>query len=192
MANCCSYKACVKGKPDIVDKVVKYIADHSYDGDPEIEVDYPYDEELGVRIKIVTLNGVCKWSVFTAFNLEKYSPLYTIYETEKYDDPDTKWMIDTANEIHKQHVESPSILDIRGDNDDDYTIEIFSEESGMGFAEHYILSAGKIILDECRDFYEVFDEKTETTMLTGGFIYLDFTFDPTHVIPEYKEFTVKD
>lgn len=189
MATCCSYKACVKGKPDIVDKVVKYIFDHSYNGEPNIEVvsSIPSREN-----KIVIVNGDCKWSVFDAFNIAKYCESKMFYSAEKDDDPKIKETLELANILHDQYMNSESILDIRGDNDDDYKIEVFSKESIMGFAEHYILSAGKIILDDYRDLYEELDEKTGITTLNGGFAHIEFSFDPTHVIPEYKDFTVKD
>lgn len=189
MANYCWYNACVKGKPDIVDKVVNYMIDHSYDGDPEVGI-ISSGENDGV--KMVSINGGCKWSVFTAFNIEKHITPNIIYSVEVDDDPKTKKMIDLANKLHEEHMNSESLLDIRGDTDDDYKIEIFSEEPSMGFAEHYILSAGKIILDDCRHFYEAFDEETETSTFNGGFEYYSFSFDPTYVIPEYKEFTVKN
>jgi hypothetical protein len=192
MGNCCSYNACVKGKPDIVDKVVKYIVDHSYDGVPDIRLVPSLLSRENSGIKIVIVNGDCKYSVFNAFNIGKYCGSKLFYSAEKDDDPNTKTMIELANKLNEQYMNSESMLDIRGDNDDDYKIEVFSKESSMGFAEHYILSAGKIILDDCRDFYESFDEETGITTFNGGFEHIEFSFDPTHIIPEYKDYIIKD
>ena len=40
-------------------------------------------------------------------------------------------------------------------------VEIFSQESGMGFAEHMIYSNGSCIVDEVRDYYELWYDPSE-------------------------------
>lgn len=47
-------------------------------------------------------------------------------------------------------------------------IEVFSEEPGCGFMEHYIISKGNIIIDECVDYYENYNEETDQYDSEGG------------------------
>jgi hypothetical protein len=41
-------------------------------------------------------------------------------------------------------------------------IEVFSEESGCCFMEHYLIRNGKIEIDDCVDFYEYYTDEYET------------------------------
>ena len=54
-------------------------------------------------------------------------------------------------------------------------IEAYSEESGIGFEEHYIISpAGQIVEQECVDMHEEYDEERDVWIKEGGFGDPDF------------------
>lgn len=178
MANECEYSACVRGEPKVVDELVAWMEDHTRE---LISKDVLSDTETE---KTVNLDGYCRWSVWSAWNIEKYSDVKVTYEASATDDPKTVKMIELANKIHKQQLEDESILDIKGN----YELEVYSSECGMGFAEHYIFKDGKILLDNCRDYSEFYDEEKDTVTLNGGFAYYTFKFDPTLDIPRYDNY----
>lgn len=53
-------------------------------------------------------------------------------------------------------------------------IEVFSEEPGMCFQEHYLIENGKLVVDESVEIEEKYDEKTGLYDIEGGF---DWCFD---------------
>lgn len=54
-------------------------------------------------------------------------------------------------------------------------IEAYSEESGIGFEEHYIISpTGQIVEQECVDMHEDYDEERDEWTKVGGFGDPDF------------------
>lgn len=54
-------------------------------------------------------------------------------------------------------------------------IEAYSEESGMGFEEHYIISpSGQIVVDDVTDMSEEYDEVEGDWIKVGGFGDPDF------------------
>lgn len=61
-------------------------------------------------------------------------------------------------------------------------IEAYSEESGMGFEEHYVISPeGRIIVQDCVDMAEVYDEERGDWIKKGGFCSTDFQ-DPREIL----------
>ena len=49
-------------------------------------------------------------------------------------------------------------------------VEIYSEEIGIGFEEHYLFKDGELITSDCVDFsVEIDDETGETETVSGGF-----------------------
>jgi hypothetical protein len=179
-----------QGESGALDKIIKFIEAHSYE-EAQIEYVPPAVNRRGEilrlpEIQAVHIYGECKWSVFSAWNIEKYTESQIKYEPHENDDETTKHMIELANHIHEQHLKSESILDIEGL----YDIEVYSSEPDMGFAEHYILKDGKIILDDTREYYEYFDEDTGIITLNGGYAYPVFKFDPNEKILKYDSANV--
>ena len=54
-------------------------------------------------------------------------------------------------------------------------VEVYSEESGMGFEEHYVInSGGEIRVSDCVDMQEHYDDEKDEWWKTGGFGDPDF------------------
>jgi hypothetical protein len=61
-------------------------------------------------------------------------------------------------------------------------IEVYTEESGVGFEEHYVISPeGRIIVQDCVDMAEVYDEERGDWIKKGGFCSTDFQ-DPREIL----------
>ena len=167
MANCCYYDLRAYGKTETVDKAMEFIKSHS----PEYEV---HDEKLSEdgKTRDVYAHGWCKWSATAAWNLDKYAPFDELFGED----------IDALlKEIIDERKTLPSLLEIK----DDISIELYTEEDGMGFAEHYIIVNGEIKLDDTRHYEEVYDDEEEFIGHSGGFKVYDFDFDVNKQIPEY-------
>jgi hypothetical protein len=53
-------------------------------------------------------------------------------------------------------------------------MEVYSEECGVGFEEHFIFIDGELIIDECVDIVEKYNEETMEYERYGGFGDWDF------------------
>lgn len=196
MANCCYYNMRVFGKPKTVIAVYNFINDHS----PECEI---YDSTPGdVNLESVDeelteldlyLNGWAKWSCMSAWNMDKYRYDQFITDTITRKaaegvplDEHEKFAMERIKAMKKEKLESPSLLDFK----DNVSIEIFSEEAGMGFAEHYILINGGFRIDDCRNFYEHYDEENDKVILNGGYMDYDFNFDILKKVREYNNYVM--
>lgn len=98
----------------------------------------------------ITMGGYCAWSVASCM---------TDYPTSYYGDSKKKQeLADTGGSCLE---EITSKLDI--------AVEIYSEETGMCFQEHFIYHKGKRIIDECVEYHENYDEATDESNPEGGF-----------------------
>lgn len=147
MPNICLYSMCTIGKKEDVEEFIKVIkADYDY-GTMEFshdrhffrvfEADCDEIEDLGANIygdnlyKVI-INGECAWSVGCCMFRGGY-----------YDDFKERFQ----NEFRGTTIPAESErLNL--------SIEVFSEECGCCFQEHYTVIDGKIIEDECVDWYE--------------------------------------
>ena len=124
----------------------------------------------------VQLDGDCAWSVFSCM-MEGYGTYYSDHK----DNSDTK-LTTLTHEGERLRLD----------------IEIFSEEPGIGFTEHYRIINGQIIVYDCLDYeecwydedefdsfedfkkeYNIPDNITEDDLDEGGFYakgQLDWTF----------------
>ena len=181
MANCCYYDLRAYGKTETVNKCMEFIKSHS----PEYEV---HDEKLSEdgKTRDVYAHGWCKWSATCAWNLDKFTnQLYLKgvknVKTNRPREFADKFMQEIAQQIIEESAKNESLLDIK----DDISIELYTEEEGMGFAEHYILVNGEIKLDDTRHYEEIYDDEEEFIGHSGGFKVYDFDFDVNKQIPEY-------
>jgi uracil-DNA glycosylase family 4 len=53
-------------------------------------------------------------------------------------------------------------------------MEVYSEECGCGFQEHYLFIDGELVAEECVDYSEEYNEETEEYESSGGFDDWDF------------------
>ena len=152
MPNICLYEMKAVGKKENVDKLVEimnndYNATHMwriFSADTNI-ISEPTDNPYSIIIY-----GDCAWSVYSCM----FDGPHTYQNANKNHDKNGTDIITLSKELQ---------LDI----------EIFSEESGMCFAEHYMIIKGNLEIDESTDFIEYYDEETDTYTTQGGYRFSD-------------------
>lgn len=149
MPNYCNYSMKVKGSATNVDEFIKIIqVDYDFDDNGQCNVDRHFwrvfeadvtDENIEDGYKEVIIQGYCAWSV--------YSCMFNGPNTYQSNHPDPK---DGGTTLP---LESARLqLDI----------EVFSEESGDGFMEHYLIQNGEFEINDCVDFVEYCTDDYET------------------------------
>lgn len=153
MPNYCYYSMCAIGGKDSIEEFIKIVqADYDY-GTMEFshdrhffrvfEADYDEIEDLGDDIYKVVISGNCAWSVGCCmFDIGHHGYYHDL--KERFPKEFRGTTIPAESERLK------------------LSIEIFSEECGMCFQEHYIVIDGKIFEDECVDWEEYCLEDYET------------------------------
>jgi hypothetical protein len=182
MANWCYYEAKVRGNENTVDALCNWIKENS------LEYDEAESESTDKGLEVLIIGHV-KWSVQGAWNMEKKHPENYILElqpNDKIDDAKCKEMNERMRASALARADEPSLIDY----DDDVEIEIFSQEPANGFAEHFIVKNGEVILSDSREYYEEFDEETDQTKYTGGYYGYDFTFDKDQEIATWDNVTI--
>lgn len=180
MANNCFFTARLIGKGDIIDKISEWIKNHTYDScefvesaeppiSDEILADFEHDTDIEV-------SGDVKWSLNSAWNLDKKKP----ESPYKLDTADPK-TAELLKNLENERMNGESLVDFT----EGYMIELYSEESGMGFQEHYIIKNGEILVDDCRNWYENYNEDTDESYPDGGYKEWIFDFDPDKDIPAW-------
>ncbi len=151
MPNYCNYSMCVVGKQhENVEEFIKVIqADYDY-GRMEFshdrhmfrvfEADYSEIEKREDGRFQTIINGYCAWSVVTCMLEGGY------YNRFKSDFPDNFRGTTLDRESKKLNLD----------------IEVYSEESGMCFQEHYVIIDGDIVTDESVDWEEIWIEDYKT------------------------------
>ena len=149
MANICSFSMLVNGTHDNIEKFYNAM---SQDGDiymgrgaeAEIKYDDNYDDEGNDRAFI---DGWCKWSVQSALH-------------------DNAISMRTKPEMWAFHNTDPSKLEfitfIEASEKWNLEVEVYSEEPGCEFQEHYIVRNGIMELDECVEWHEYWIDDYET------------------------------
>lgn len=153
MPNLCSYSMKVKGTPENVQEFIKIIqANYSYENG--VCVDFKtkepierhlwrvfdadiFDDETENNIRVIILTGSCAWSV--------HSCMCSGRGTYQSDNPNKNGTT-LADESKRLNL----------------SIEVFSEEPGMCFMEHYVYVNGKEIINECVDWNEYYVGDFET------------------------------
>lgn len=151
MPNYCNYSMCVVGKQrkNIEEFIEVMNADYNYS---TMEFDYnrhmfrvfeAVNDEIEERYDgsfQTIINGYCAWSVASCMLEHGY------YRDVKRDYPDN--FRGTTLPLESKRLG----LDI----------EVFSEESGMCFQEHYVISGGELEVEETVDWEEVWIDNYET------------------------------
>lgn len=137
MANMCSFSMCVKGKHGNIESFYNALIQEGnvYMGsgaDAEIN----YDDEEGKAF----IDGWCKWSVESALIRNAIS-----MRTE----PD-KWWFGEGFDMTK--IEFVTLWEACEKWSLD--MEVYSEECGCCFQEHYVYVNGDVVCDECVEHYE--------------------------------------
>ena len=102
------------------------------------------------------ISGYCAWSVYSCM----FGTSHTYYDdfiTEKYGNKYIGFMGTTLPDESRR-------LNLK--------IEVYSEEPGCGFMEHYLIDNGEILIEDCVDYEEVLDEEgleAGEIKIIGGF-----------------------
>lgn len=150
MPNYCNYSMCVVGKRKNVEEFIKVIqADYDYGNMVfshdrhmfrvfEAECD-EIEKRADGRFQTI-INGYCAWSVNSCMFEGEY------YGSFKKDYPDDFRGTTLCRESANLNLD----------------IEVYSEESGMCFQEHYIIIDGAIECEDCVDWEEVWIDGYKT------------------------------
>jgi hypothetical protein len=160
---------CVKGTKESVEEFIKVIqADYDYgtmafSHDRHLfrvfEAEYDEIEELYNGIYQVIINGYCAWSVYCCMLDTSKSSYYKSLKTGYPCEFRGTTLLVESKRLH---------LDI----------EVFSEECGMGFQEHYVIKDGELCTDECVDYGEYYirefsiQQKTKETKVSFVFMII--------------------
>lgn len=143
MPNYCDYTMSVKGSAENVEEFIKIIkADYDYRKNEfsnkphmwrvfEAEV---YDDYYLEKLRCIEIKGYCAWSVYSCM-LEGEHTYYNDMINES---------INYGTSLLKESERLNLIF------------EVYSEEPGMLFEEHYIVKDNKLIEDECLNYEEFY------------------------------------
>lgn len=153
MPNYCDYEMKIRGSKTAIERVIECLnADYNYgEGKPSHKHFFRvFQAEKAGNIKrnedgtyTQVIYGYCAWSVASCM----LDGGFSYYNVVKKDHPEI-FMGTTLKE-----------------QSEDCTIEVFSEEPGMGFSEHYIFKSGECLCEEEREItsggYDKNGEPTE-------------------------------
>lgn len=139
MANYCNYSMRVQGKEEDVEEFITIIkSDYCYDKNGNCNVErhfwrvfdaYVVDDETVDGIRSVIIDGYCAWSVYSCMCDGKF--------TYQNDHPDWNG---TTLQMESERLQ--------------LAIEVFSEEPGCCFMEHYVTVKGKYLVEEEYEWHE--------------------------------------
>lgn len=178
MPNICSFSLKVKGKKNNVDTFIKimqceydcqknefsYGAHFSRIFDAYVESIVEVDGET-----YAVISGSCAWSVYSCM----FSGTHTYYD-------------DFCEEDNRvTHIEEITSLY-------DLVVEIYSEEPGCCFQEHYIVDAGSILESETVNYYVYYydgeyDEELGTVMTEEHVKRFNEEYETTYTLEDYNE-----
>lgn len=161
MANICNFSMMVKGKKKDIEQFMDMIEKKgtTWMGRGAI-IDFIDMEEVGNDIFRCQIDGNTKWSVESsmisnAISMRKEPHIWSFGD----DVDESKLSFITLFEACKQ-------LEL--------DMEVYSEECGCGFQEHFKFIEGELVIDECVDYIEVYNEETDEYESSGGFDSWDF------------------
>lgn len=148
MANICSFDMRVKGKHENIENFYNAMTHKgNFWMGRGAEAEFYYENEVGAEAEVAAIIGNCKWSVYSALTGNAISMRDEPHLWD-FDDIDVSTLefltLDEASEKW------------------DLTIEVYSEEPGVGFQEHYLIKSGSFWEDECVDYTEYYLEEFKT------------------------------
>ena len=163
MANICSFSMCVKGNKDDIQKFYNAMTQNGnvYMG-RGADANIQYEDEEGRAF----IDGWCKWSVQSALidNAESMRSNPTMWYWGDGVDPSSLEFITLLEACRKWNID----------------VEVYSEEGGCCFQEHYVVVNGDLICDECVEWNEYclddFDTKEDAEKELG----IEITDDEWH------------
>lgn len=161
MANICDFSMMVKGKKE---NIIQFVDMMEQKGNVWMgrgaAVDFIDMEEIENGEFRCQIDGSTKWSIISSLVDNAVSMRTKPDEWSFGENVDrTKLSFVTLFEACKQLG-----LDM----------EVYSEECGCGFQEHYLFIDGELVEEECVDYSEEYNEETEEYESSGGFDDWDF------------------
>ena len=161
MANLCDFSMMVTGNKENIDLFYNMMNQNGTTWMGRgAEAEIVDVEEIDGKCR-TEISGWCKWSVNASMVLDAISMRTEpeIWSGHGYDKNGNKLRLVTLFEACKE-------LDL--------DMEVYSEEPGCGFQEHYLFKDGNLEVSECVRYTEEYDEEKDEYVPHGGFGDWDF------------------
>ena len=159
MANICDFSMVVKGKKENIEQFINMMEQK---GDVWMgRGAYVYGQDMQKvenEIYRCQIEGETKWSVQSSMVSNAIS-----MRTEP-----EKWA------FHEDKATLSFVTLYEACEQLELDMEVYSEEPGCGFQEHYVFIDGVLVAEECVDYEEEYNEETEEYESSGGFDSWDF------------------
>lgn len=157
MANICSFSMKVRGKHEDIEKFYNAMSQNGniwMGRGAEAEINY--DDEAGTAM----IDGWCKWSIQSAL-IDNAISMRTKPEMWAFGnaDVDSLMFITLLEATEKWNL----------------VMEVYSEESGCCFQEHYVFDNGEVLCDDCVDYEEYWFDDYETKEEAEAELEIDIT-----------------
>lgn len=161
MANICNFSMMVKGKKENIEQFVDMMEQKGtvWMGRGAV-VTFTNMEEVENEKCRCQIDGETKWSVQSSMVNNAIS-----MRTEP-----NKWLWEKM--LNKTKLSFVTLFEACKQLGLD--MEVYSEECGFGFQEHYLFIDGELVKDECVDYSEKYNEETKEYESSGGFDDWDF------------------
>lgn len=162
MANLCSFQMEIRGS---IEGILKFFNALTQEGDVWMGRGADATLYLDEKNESASIDGCCKWSIQSALiddamsmdHQKKTGKGYWSWDKESQ----KRDYITLFEACKKYHV----------------NMEVYSEECGCEFQEHYKYENG-YELEDCVDYSEEYDEETDEYISTGGYESWDFDLKP--------------
>ena len=161
MANICNFSMVVKGKKENIEQFVGMMEQKGtvWMGRGAV-VDFTDMEEVENGKCRCQIDGNTKWSVQSSMVDNAIS-----MRTEP-----NKWSF--GEDVDKTELSFVTLFEACEELGLD--VEVYSSEPGCCFQEHIICKHGEVVVDDCVDYFEDYDEETDEITSTGGYPSWDF------------------
>ncbi len=158
MANICNFSMVVKGKKENIEQFIDMMGQKGtvWMG-RGAEVDFTDMEEVENGKYRCQIDGDTKWSVVSSMVLNAVS---------MRENPDM-WFF--GDDIDKTKLSFVTLFEACEQLN--LAMEVYSEEAGNGFQEHYLFDEGQLMIDETVDYTEEYNEETDEYETSGGFVW---------------------
>ena len=161
MANICNFSMIVKGKKENIKQFIDMMEQKGTVWMGRGAVVYSTDiEEVENEKYRYQIDGDTKWSVYSSMIRNAIS-----MRTEP-----NKWGFGEG--VDKTKLSFVTLFEACKQLELD--MEVYSEECGCCFQEHYLFIDGELVADECVEYVEKYNEETEEYESSGGFDNWDF------------------
>ena len=158
MANICDFSMVVKGKKENIEQFMDMMEQKGtvWMGRGAV-IDFTDMEELENGNYRCQIDGGTKWNVTSSMVLNAVS---------MRENPDM-WFF--GDDIDKTKLSFVTLFEACEQLN--LAMEVYSEEAGNGFQEHYLFDEGRLMANETVDYTEEYNEETDEYETSGGFVW---------------------